>query len=100
MLQYVPLPLEEIPMYARRRGLIAAAFAVSFLPAAPSAAQDFPAKPIRYVVPYSPGTGQDIIARVLAPEMSKTLGQPFVIENRTGANTLIGYEYVAKQVPA
>lgn len=63
-------------------------------------AQEFPSKPIRYIVPYSPGTGQDIIARVLAPEMSKTLGQALVVENRTGANTLIGYEYVAKQVPA
>jgi tripartite-type tricarboxylate transporter receptor subunit TctC len=87
-------------MRARHRGLIAATLAVAVSLAAPATAQDFPAKPIRYVVPYSPGTGQDIIARVLAPEMSKTLGQPFIIENRTGANTLIGYEYVAKQVPA
>ncbi len=63
-------------------------------------AQEFPIKPIRFIVPYSPGTAQDIIARVMAPEMTKTLGQPLVVENRTGANTLIGYEYVAKQAPA
>ena len=49
---------------------------------APSAfAQEFPAKPIRYIVPYSPGTAQDIIARVMAPEMAKTLGQ--VLSSKT-----------------
>ena len=43
-------------------------------------AQEFPIKPIRFIVPYSPGTAQDIIARVMAPEMTKTLGQPLVVE--------------------
>jgi tripartite-type tricarboxylate transporter receptor subunit TctC len=79
---------------------IASAIAALIFAWGPAAAQDYPAKPIRYVVPYSPGTGQDIIARVLAPEMTKSLGQPFIIENRTGANTLIGYEYVVRQAPA
>ena len=64
--------------------------------AADSLAQSYPAKPVRVVVPSSPGGGTDIIARIVAPELSKRLGQQFVIDNRPGAGTMIGIEIVAK----
>lgn len=71
-------------------------FAVTATITASSAAlaQDFPAKPIRVVVPFPPAGVVDVLARVLAPALSKSLGQNIVIENRPGANTVIGTEQV------
>ena len=63
-----------------------------------SSAQNYPTKPIRLVVSNSPASLPDVIARVMSPEMSKTLGQPLVVENRPSAGSILGYEYVAKQV--
>lgn len=60
-------------------------------------AQEFPGKTIRMVVPNSPGTPVDIMARLMAPDMAKDLGQPVVVENRAGASYLVGLEYVARQ---
>jgi tripartite-type tricarboxylate transporter receptor subunit TctC len=57
-------------------------------------------KPIRFIVPNTPGTIPDIVARLIGPEVSKNLAQPVVIENKPGAGQIVGYEYVAKQVPA
>ena len=68
--------------------------------ALPLAAQDFPNRPIRLVVPFGPGTVFDIVGRLAIPEMTKTLGQPIVIDNRPGAGSLVGSEYVAKSVAA
>jgi tripartite-type tricarboxylate transporter receptor subunit TctC len=62
-------------------------------------AQAYPAKPVRLMVPFVPGGNTDIIARVVAPEMSKALGQQLVIENRGGAGSTIGTEVVAKSPP-
>src|SRR5688572_7310421 len=62
-------------------------------------AQNYPVKPIRLIVPFVPGGNSDIIARSIAPEMSKALGQPIVIENRGGAGGLIGTELAAKSPP-
>jgi len=62
-------------------------------------AQTYPAKPVRLMVPFVPGGNTDIIARVVAPEMSKALGQQLVIENRGGAGSTIGTEVVAKSPP-
>ncbi|MPZ46367.1 MAG: tripartite tricarboxylate transporter substrate binding protein [Betaproteobacteria bacterium] len=59
-------------------------------------AQAYPVKPVRIVVPSSAGGGTDIITRVLAPELSKRLGQQVVVDNRPGAGTMIGIEMVAK----
>ncbi len=64
------------------------------------AAQGYPARPVRIVVPVAPGAGADIIARSIAPGMSQSLGQPIIIENKPGAASLLGYEHVARQVPA
>src|SRR4051812_47447018 len=62
----------------------------------PREAADYPSKPIRFVVPSSPGGGADVLARSLAPRMADRLGKPLVVENRSGAGGIIGYEIVAK----
>ena len=62
-------------------------------------AQSWPAKPVRIVVPYAPGGTIDIIARQLGEELHRSLGRPFVVENRAGAGGVVGTEYAAKQPP-
>jgi tripartite-type tricarboxylate transporter receptor subunit TctC len=62
-------------------------------------AQDFPSKPIRFVVPSSPGGGADVLGRSLGLRMAEALGKSVVIENRSGAGGIIGYEIVAKAPP-
>jgi tripartite-type tricarboxylate transporter receptor subunit TctC len=62
-------------------------------------AQSYPARPVRVVVGFPPGGGTDILARVLAPQLSQYLGQPFVVENRPGATTNIASDLVAKSEP-
>ena len=59
-------------------------------------AQDYPSKPIRFVVPYPPGALTDVLARALGDRLSSSLKQPVLVENRAGAGTLIGAEMVAK----
>jgi tripartite-type tricarboxylate transporter receptor subunit TctC len=62
-------------------------------------AQTFPARALRIVVPYAPGGTTDIVGRQIGQKMSEALGQPVLIENRTGANTAIGADAVAKAAP-
>ena len=61
-----------------------------------SRAESFPTRPIRLIVPYPPGGGSDAFARVIAPKLSESLGQQFLVDNRPGAATIIGAEFVAK----
>lgn len=70
------------------------------LAALPALAQTYPNRPIRYIVPYGPGATLDIVARTMAPDMGKALGQPLIVENKPGADAIIGMEHVAKQSPA
>jgi tripartite-type tricarboxylate transporter receptor subunit TctC len=70
-------------------------FALAFVAGAP-AAQTYPAKAIRIVVPWPPGGGTDVVARTIAQKMHETLGQPAVVDNRAGANGIIGADLVAK----
>jgi tripartite-type tricarboxylate transporter receptor subunit TctC len=67
--------------------------------AAFSFAADFPAKPIRLVVPYAPGGGADGVARIVAKKMSENIGQPIVIDNKGGAGSILGTEIVARAEP-
>src|SRR5512132_1701511 len=61
------------------------------------AAQPYPSKPIKVVVPSPPGGPPDLIARMIAPKMSAALGQPLVIDNRAGAGGIVGTAFVAQQ---
>jgi tripartite-type tricarboxylate transporter receptor subunit TctC len=74
---------------------VTAVLAAALLLAAPAAAQ-YPAKPVRFIVPSSAGGGTDIIARALAQKLSEALGQQFVVENRPGAGQMIGIELAAR----
>src|SRR5258705_10935591 len=62
-------------------------------------AQGYPAKPVRIVVPFAPGGGVDVTARILAQQLTQRTGQTFLVENRTGASGIIGVDYVAKSAP-
>jgi tripartite-type tricarboxylate transporter receptor subunit TctC len=76
--------------------LIAALCAAALAAAGPAFAQSFPSQPIKFVVPFTPGTGMDTIARTVAPKLGERLGQPVVVDNRPGASGNIGAEQVAK----
>jgi tripartite-type tricarboxylate transporter receptor subunit TctC len=71
--------------------------AVVVFPLSAAAQETYPGKPIRVVIGYSAGGGNDIIVRVMLPELSKGLGQPVIVDNKPGAQSIIAAEYVAKQ---
>src|SRR5258706_15843356 len=64
-----------------------------------AAAQQWPAKPVRIIVPFPPGQAADIVARVVAERLTATLGQQVIVENRTGAGSVVGSEMAAKSPP-
>src|SRR4051812_2410762 len=64
-----------------------------------AAAQAFPNKPIRWVVPFPPGGGADFTARTIAQKLSENIGKPVIVENRAGAGGNIGTEVVARAAP-
>jgi tripartite-type tricarboxylate transporter receptor subunit TctC len=78
---------------------VAAAIVLAVTAGAPKAQDSYPTRPVRLIVPSSPGGGTDTSARILAPKMTELLGQQVVVENRPGASTLIGMEAVARSAP-
>src|SRR5258707_3504429 len=85
-------------LMSRRRSILAG---LSVLPFAPARAQeeDFPDRPLRFVVGFPPGGPNDLLARIVAPGIGERLKRPVVVENRAGANGEIAAASVAKAVP-
>ncbi len=79
--------------------LLLPALGLAALPGARALAQSWPTKPIRLLVGFSAGGPTDVIARVVAQDMSAVLGQPVVVENRTGANSLVATESLMREAP-
>ena len=90
--------IEDCPVHARR--LAPAAVSAAALALAPSGSAQaqgaWPNKPVRIVVPFAAGGTTDILARAVAPELSKAFGQQFIVDNRAGAGGNIGADIVAK----
>jgi tripartite-type tricarboxylate transporter receptor subunit TctC len=81
-----------------RRSFLASGAALPLIGTA-RAQQTFPSKPIRLVVGYSPGGGNDLIARIVAAKLQDKLGQPIVVDNKPGAQSIVAAELVAKSAP-
>ena len=84
------------------RAIVATGALTTLLLAQPALAQKpagYPARLVRIVVPYSPGIGVDIAARTIGPKLSERIGQPVIVENKPGASSLIGTEFVARAAP-
>ncbi|MGZ8202131.1 MAG: Bug family tripartite tricarboxylate transporter substrate binding protein [Burkholderiales bacterium] len=75
------------------------AFVATVLAVSPVAAQDYPTKTVRIIVPFTPGGGNDIVARFLGKYMTEMHRQQYVVENRPGAGTIIGVDALAKSPP-
>lgn len=89
-----------ISLSRRWIGLVVASIAaVVAIGTGPLTAQSYPTKPIIIIVPFPPGGTTDVTARIIAADMSKTLGQPIIVENKAGANGNIGSTVVARAAP-
>jgi tripartite-type tricarboxylate transporter receptor subunit TctC len=82
-----------------RASALAAAAIVLGMAVNPAAAEDFPTRPVTIIVASTPGGGTDIVSRIIAEQLSKQLGQPFVVENIPGAGSLTGTVAAAKAAP-
>lgn len=82
---------------ARIVSLAAGTLALVSVPTA--LAQQYPVKPVRIIVGFPPGGAMDIVARTIGPQLSHAMGQPFVVDNRPGASSIIGADLAAKSTP-
>jgi tripartite-type tricarboxylate transporter receptor subunit TctC len=87
-----------VPTVHAIKWLVAAAFAAA-IGATLAGAEQYPARPLRVIVPFAPGGAPDVVARIVAAAIEKPLGQSVIVENRTGANGIVGMEAVATADP-
>ena len=91
--------MNNVPMQLFKR-LLVVLFAVSSISfGVPLWAQSYPNKPVKLIVPFGPGGFTDVVARIVGQKLSSNLGQQFVIENKVGAGSTIGTDFVAKSAP-
>jgi tripartite-type tricarboxylate transporter receptor subunit TctC len=81
------------------RKILAAACSIFFLATSAGMAQDYPTRPVRLIVAYAPGGGNDIVARLVSQRFQELTGQPLVVENKPGGDTIIASNFVAKADP-
>ncbi|MFM9971095.1 MAG: Bug family tripartite tricarboxylate transporter substrate binding protein [Burkholderiales bacterium] len=81
------------------RNFVAAVSIIGWLITSQAVAQSFPAKPIRIIVPTSPGGLNDLLSRGLAQQVSESIGQPVVVENRPGGGSMIGMQFLSRSTP-
>src|SRR5262245_6790786 len=86
----------NMPAVSAKRGFAALLILALSLVSAPCTAEVYPLRPVKIVVGYAPGGGNDIVARFLAKKFQEMTGQAFVVENKTGADSTIASNYVAK----
>jgi len=79
--------------------LLVTAAALALYAGAVGAQSDYPNRPIKHIVPYPPGGGVDIVTRIVGAEWTKQLGQPLLVENRSGAGGVVGTDFAAKAAP-
>ena len=86
-------------LFARLAGIALASLVAAAACAQDDPARNFPSRPVRIIVGYAAGGGNDIVMRIIAPKMAEGLGQPVVVENKPGAQAIVAAEYVAKAAP-
>src|SRR4029077_3239307 len=92
--------VREKPRYSNMKAMRKFEFAVALCLACSAAlAQNYPSRPVRIVVPSAAGGGFDLVGRMLSQPLSEQTGQAFVVENRPGAGTLVGTQFVAAALP-
>ncbi len=93
--------MAKLPLSRRQRVplLIGGAALLAGLAALPAAAQDYPSKTVRIIVPFAPGGSADVFGRFIAQRLQESLGQSFVVDNRPGGGSVIGTDAVAKAAP-
>jgi tripartite-type tricarboxylate transporter receptor subunit TctC len=90
----------QTPSFSRRHVCLALSAILALAGGAPAKAQDaWPSRPITWVVPYAPGGTSDVLARFIARKLGERLGQPVLIDNKTGAGGNLGTDHVAKSAP-
>src|SRR5512134_299719 len=94
-----PSMTRELQRTALPFGIVAVAILFLASSAPGVAAEKYPARPIRLIVPFAPGGGTDMVARVMAPKLSERLGTSVVVDNRGGAGAVIGTAIAAKSTP-
>jgi tripartite-type tricarboxylate transporter receptor subunit TctC len=95
----IPQNLREETMRRLLMRLIACGAIAGFAATVPAAAQEWPVRPVRIIIPLGPGGGGDVFTRLIAEELQKSLGQPFVVENRPGGGLNIGTRACAEAAP-